>query len=162
MLVVSLCFNPQSVNISYRILPQMIRVEMKHLTGPADSPAGHLAGSLAGHGASISGWHGKQGVPWQPVGPVRAVSQQPEWLSRVPVSCQPPGPGRAAVRGPLAPWRPPGSPRVSPAPSPGRNPRPSGLWVPQHSPARLPKRRCRKDDSPLRRGTLTGRLLLFS
>lgn len=41
--VVSVFFNPQSVNTNHRILPQMIRVEMKHPSGPAESTAGHLA-----------------------------------------------------------------------------------------------------------------------
>lgn len=44
--VVSLFFNPQSVNINHGIRPQMIRVQTKHPCGPAESTTGHLAGSV--------------------------------------------------------------------------------------------------------------------
>lgn len=181
--VVSLFFNPQSVNTNHRILPQMIRVEMKHPSGPAVSTAGHLAGPVP-----CLPWHENFRLARQagsapvPCGgrsdkPLRAVSQQRDWLHPVP-TCQPPGchrgHGGQPVRGPSAPSQP----RCSGAPRPAgaatgqplsvRGSAPwqefPAVWEPDSEclSTLLPKRRCRKDDFPLRSGTQTGRLLLFS
>lgn len=153
--VVSLFFNPQSVNTNHRILPQMIRVEMKHPSGPAESTAGHLAVPVP-----CLPWHEnfrlarQAGSALVPCGgrsdkPLRAASQQRDWLHPVPAPRLPPGARRAACSGPVRTFTAPllrgasargGGHRTAPecprlralAGIPGRLG--AGLGVPQHSP----------------------------
>lgn len=140
--VFSLFFNAQSVNINQGILPQMIRVEMKHPSWPAESTAGRLSGSV-----SCLPWHENfrlarqagSGSLWGPVRQTRFV-----------LSCQPPGCPRAMasslfggclhLHSPAAP-RPAGVTTGQPLSVPGRNRSRlrAALGAPQLSRPHLPK-----------------------